>query len=115
MFGCVPQSLPFTYLGLPMGTTKPKMYDLIGILQRINRRLVGIADACSYDGRLTMVKSVIAALPNYGMCILKLPLGFWDHVENSSRNFFRKGKILKRKENVLSNGRKCVNPRRLVV
>jgi hypothetical protein len=92
VFGCVPESLPFIYLGLPMGTTKPKMDDLIGIFQRIDRRLVGIADTLSYDGRLTVVKSVIAAIPNYGMCILKLPLGFLDHVENSSRNFFWKGR-----------------------
>jgi hypothetical protein len=27
-FGCAVGSLPFTYLGLPMGTTKPKMEDL---------------------------------------------------------------------------------------
>jgi len=27
-FGCAIGSMPFTYLGLPMGTTKPKMEDL---------------------------------------------------------------------------------------
>jgi hypothetical protein len=68
------------------------MGDLIGILQRIDKRLVGIVDTLSFDGRLTVVKSIIPAIPNYDMCILKLPLGFLGHVDNSSRNFFWTGK-----------------------
>jgi hypothetical protein len=68
------------------------MDDLIGILKRIDKRLVGIADTLSYDGRLIVVKSIISVIPNYGMCILKLPLSFLDHVDNYSRNFFSKGK-----------------------
>jgi hypothetical protein len=28
LFGCKKQSMPFTYLGLPMGTTKPSIEDL---------------------------------------------------------------------------------------
>jgi hypothetical protein len=44
-----------------------------------------------------VVKSIISAIPNYGMCILKLPLGFLDHVDNSSRNFFWKGKDIEQK------------------
>jgi hypothetical protein len=89
-FGCKPESLPSTYLGLPMGTTRPKMEDLIGIIQRIDRRLVGIADTLSNDGRLIVVKTVISAISNFAMCILKLPLGFLDHVEGSSRFFLER-------------------------
>jgi hypothetical protein len=89
-FGCKPKSLPSTYLGLPMGTTRPKMEDLVSIIQRIDRRLVGIADTLSYDGRLIVVKSVISAISNFAMCILKLPLGFLDHVEGSSRFFLER-------------------------
>ena len=42
-FGCVTGSMPFTYLGLPLGTTKPKMEDLTPLMDRIERRL----NACS--------------------------------------------------------------------
>ena len=52
MFGCKTETLPFPYLGLPMGTTKPRMEHLIGILERIDRRLTGISTTLSYDGRL---------------------------------------------------------------
>ena len=91
-FGCKVESLPFTYLGLPMGTTKPRMEHLIGILERIDRRLVGIADTLSYDGRLVVVKAIISAIPNFAMCTLSLPLGFLDHVESSARGFLWRGK-----------------------
>jgi hypothetical protein len=113
-FGCKPESLPSTYLGLPMGTTRPKMEDLVSIIQRIDRRLVGIADTLSYDGRLIVVKSVISAISNFAMCILKLPLGFLDHVEGSSRFFFGKAKRLNRKGSVLSSGKMYASQKRLV-
>jgi hypothetical protein len=88
------------------------MDDLIGILQRIDRRLVGIADTLSYDGRLTVVKSIISAIPNYGMCILKLPLGFLDHVDNSSRNFFWKGKDIEQKGKCLVKWENVCKPKK---
>jgi hypothetical protein len=40
-FGCVVGSLPFTYLGLPMDTTKPKMEDLTPMMDRVERCLSG--------------------------------------------------------------------------
>jgi len=42
-FGCAIGSMPFTYLGLPMGTTKPRMEDLTPLMTRMERRL----SACS--------------------------------------------------------------------
>ena len=91
------ESLPFTYLGLPLGTTKPRIDDLIGIIERIDRRLVGIADTLSYDGRLVVVKSIISSIPNYAMCTFKVPLGFLDHIEGSSRGFLWRGKDIDKK------------------
>lgn len=37
-FDCQLGTLPFTYLGLPMGTTKPRIDDLSPIMDRIERR-----------------------------------------------------------------------------
>ena len=36
-FGCMVGSFPFTYLGLPMGTTRPNMVDLMPLVDRIER------------------------------------------------------------------------------
>jgi hypothetical protein len=42
-FGCQIASLPFTYLGLPLGTTKPKIQDLTPIVTRLERKLTSIS------------------------------------------------------------------------
>lgn len=37
--GCRVGSLPFTYLGLPVGTTKPRIIDLMPLVDNMERRL----------------------------------------------------------------------------
>ena len=39
LFGCVVGSLPFTYLGLPLGLTKPKVNDFLPLVIKCERRL----------------------------------------------------------------------------
>ena len=38
-FGCLIGTFPFTYLGLPMGLTKPQVKDYAPLISRIERRL----------------------------------------------------------------------------
>jgi hypothetical protein len=38
-FGCEVGVMPFTYLGLPLGTTRPSMQDLLPMVDRMERRL----------------------------------------------------------------------------
>jgi hypothetical protein len=38
-FGCAKGSLPFTYLGLPLGITKPKIEDYLPMVSKCERRL----------------------------------------------------------------------------
>jgi hypothetical protein len=70
--GCQLGSLPFTYLGLPLGTTRPFMQDLAPILTRMQRHLMGISRHLFCGCRLILVNSVTSALPTYYMCTLKL-------------------------------------------
>jgi hypothetical protein len=65
--------MPFTYLGLSLGTTKPTVQEFSPLLTRIERRLSRISTFLSYDGRLIMVNSVLSALPTFYMCRLKIP------------------------------------------
>jgi hypothetical protein len=39
-------SLPFTYLGLPLGTTKPTVQDLMPLVDKIERRSLLISCLC---------------------------------------------------------------------
>ena len=37
LLGCDVGSMPFTYLGLPMGTSQPTIYDLLPLVDPIER------------------------------------------------------------------------------
>lgn len=39
IFGCQIGTLPFTYLGLPTGNSKPKIEEFLPLIQRIEKRL----------------------------------------------------------------------------
>jgi hypothetical protein len=65
--------MPFTYLGLPLGTTKPTLQEFTPLLAKIVKGLSGISKHLSYDGRLILVNSVFSALPTFYMCSLKIP------------------------------------------
>jgi hypothetical protein len=51
-FGCSTGSLPFTYLGLPLGSTKPRIDDYLHLISRCEKRLVSTSLFLSQAGRL---------------------------------------------------------------
>jgi hypothetical protein len=79
--GCLVESLPFTYLGLPLGTTKPSVEEFLPLLQRIEKRMMGLSKLLSYQGRLTLVNLVLTALPTFYMCALKISISIFDQVD----------------------------------
>ena len=85
-FNCKREAMPFTYLGLPMGSTRPKVSDLMPMVSRLDHRLAGIATMMSYSGRLVHLKSIVAALPMFAMCYIRVPFTILDHFEKSGRN-----------------------------
>lgn len=96
-FGCKMESMPFTYLGLPMGTSRPKIDDLMPTICKIDRRLSGISNLLSYCSRIVVIKSVISAMPNHIMCALKVQYTHIDHMEKSMRTFLWHGKEIEKK------------------
>ena len=100
-FNCKKESIPFTYLGLPMGSTRPKVADLMPMVSRLDHRLSGIASLMSYSGRLVHLKSIVAALPIFAMCCIRVPLTILDHFEKSGRNLLWYGKDINIKGNFL--------------
>jgi hypothetical protein len=68
-FGCSTGQLPFTYLGLPLGTTKPTVHDISPLVGLVDRRLNASARFLGYGGRLEFVKSVLShSLPLSTVC-----------------------------------------------
>jgi hypothetical protein len=84
-FGCDIGVMPFTYLGLPMGTTKPRIDDLSPIMDRVEHRLSACSVWLSYSGRLEMVNSAISPIMTYAMCTLKLPKGVIKNVDRARK------------------------------
>lgn len=62
VFGCSTGSMPFTYLGLPMGTSRPSVLDLMPLVTSVERRLSTAASLLDYGSKLTLVNSVITWL-----------------------------------------------------
>ena len=73
IFGCVIGKLPFTYLGLPLGTTRPTIVELMPLVCSMERRLPATLHMISYGGKLSLLNSVITSLVIFALCTLRLP------------------------------------------
>jgi hypothetical protein len=72
-FGCQTGSFPFTYLGLPLGLTRPKVDDFLPLISKYERRLNYISPFLSQASRIELTNLVLTALPTYTMCTMALP------------------------------------------
>jgi hypothetical protein len=70
VFGCKVQEMPFTYLDLPIGTTRPRVEHYDPLMNRMERQLISISSLLTYAGRLQLVNSVLSASSTYAMCSL---------------------------------------------
>lgn len=72
-FGCSIGKMPFTYLGLPLGLTKPRFEEFLPMVSRCERRLLSTSNLLSEAGRLQLTNSIFSALPMFHMSTLLLP------------------------------------------
>jgi hypothetical protein len=109
--GCKIETMPFTYLGLPLGTTKPVLQDFMPVLTRVEKRLIGIVPFTTYAGRLTLVNSVLSTLPTYYMCVLQLPIEIIDQINKCWRHCLWRGSDINKKGNCLAAFSKVQRPK----
>ncbi|GKA10771.1 reverse transcriptase domain, reverse transcriptase zinc-binding domain protein [Tanacetum coccineum] len=65
--GCNIGEFPFTYLGLPIGENMRHVNAWITVVEKFKKRLSDWkAKTLSFEGRLTLVKSVLGSLPLFG-------------------------------------------------
>jgi hypothetical protein len=84
---CKKGQLLFTYLGLPLGITKPSLEHFLPMVQRVEKRLCGIVDFLDYGGKLLMVKSVLASLPISYMACLDIPVTIKEQIVKYMRHY----------------------------
>ena len=91
VFGCSIGLMSFPYLGLPMGTTKPKFEDLTGIMNIIERRITTTCSLLGLADRLTLVNSTLSSLSTYATYSLKLPKKKIEVIDKARRNCLWRG------------------------
>jgi hypothetical protein len=90
-FQCQKGSLPFTYLGLPLGTTKPSIEHFIPLVQKIERRLTCTSSFLSQGGKLEMVNSVFSSSAMFYTGSLKLHKGVIKQLDKYRRHCLWRG------------------------
>lgn len=71
---CQMGSLPTNYLGMPLGATQKEQEIWNEVLERCDRKLSRWkSQYLSLGGRLTLINSVLDALPTYMMSLFPIP------------------------------------------
>ncbi|XP_071726422.1 uncharacterized protein [Rutidosis leptorrhynchoides] len=86
---CQAGSLPFIYLGLPVGSNMKKLESWNPVIDKFTKRLADWrARSVSFGGRLTLVKSVLSSLPLYYFSLFRAPPCVLKKLECVRRSFF---------------------------
>ncbi|KAJ3689792.1 hypothetical protein LUZ61_018956 [Rhynchospora tenuis] len=105
--------MPVTYLGLPLTIRKPKKIHFKPLVDAFQKKLDGWQSKfLSLGGRLTLVKSVLTALPLHYMQVIKLPSWLIKHLDGIRRRFFWKGNDKCLGGHCLVNWTKCCLPKK---
>jgi hypothetical protein len=91
VFGCSVGTYPFTYLGLPMGTTKPRVEHFAPLVCRIEWRITAIASWLTMATRATLVDMVISSVPIYTMCSIKMHATNLHSIDRIRKNGISRG------------------------
>jgi hypothetical protein len=97
IFGCKMQEMPFTYLGLSMGTTKPRVEHYEPVMNKMERQLSSISSLLTHAGRLQLVNSVLSSSPTYTMCSVSVPSTVHDYFDRIRRHCMWKSSDINKK------------------
>ena len=73
IFDCTVGSMPFTYLGLPLGITKPTVQDLMPLVCSMERRMTSTLTLMSYGAKLSLLYTMVTSLAIFALYSLKFP------------------------------------------
>ncbi|GJW25890.1 RNA-directed DNA polymerase, eukaryota [Tanacetum coccineum] len=89
IFGCTTTTLPFTYLGVNVGANMKRISSWDVVVNKVTSKLsTWKAKTLSVGGRLTLIKSVLGAIPSYYMSLFKAPEGVLKRLESIRNSFF---------------------------
>nr|GEV25079.1 RNA-directed DNA polymerase, eukaryota [Tanacetum cinerariifolium] len=98
LIGCKASKFPVSYLGVQVGDNMNKIEAWRNVVNKITNKLSSWkVKTLSVGGRLTLLKSVLGALPTYYMSIYKAPQAVISSLEALRNKFFIGAKIDERR------------------
>lgn len=95
---CKTGSLPFTYLGLPIGGNSSRIALWDPIIEKLRKKLSSWKGSLlSQGGRSTLIKASLSSLPLYYMSIFPIPSGVIEKIRKIQSHFFWSGSREKRR------------------
>ncbi|GMI67424.1 hypothetical protein HRI_000411700 [Hibiscus trionum] len=86
--GCSKIKLPFTYLGIPLGSDPRQIATWDPIVERCQSKLAGWKGrSLSFAGRVVLINSVLSALPLYFMSLFIIPKTVLKKIDRIRREF----------------------------
>ncbi|XP_026432710.1 uncharacterized protein LOC113330060 [Papaver somniferum] len=87
-FGCAVDTLPFIYLGMPLGANSKSKEIWVPILEKFDARLSTWKHiSLSKGGRLALLKCILTSLPMYYFSLFKASISVIKILEKKMRNF----------------------------
>jgi hypothetical protein len=111
VFGCQVGTYPFTYLGLPMSTIKPKVEDFTSQVNKIERRISAIVTWLTIASRATLVDTVISSVPIYTMCNIKMHVTNLNSIDRARKHGLWRGSDVAGKGKPLVAWNKVTTPK----
>jgi hypothetical protein len=85
---CRVGSIPFKYLGLPVGANVRREATWEPLINSLRKRLGGWTNRfVSFGGRITLLNSVLNAIPIFYLSYLKIPIKVWKKIRRIQRDF----------------------------
>jgi hypothetical protein len=112
LFGCKLESMPFTYLGLPMGSTTPRVEHYGPEMNKTERRLRSISSILTQAGKLQLVNSVLSSLPTYTMCTVQVLVAVFEYIEKAQTHCMWRKSDSNARSQPLVAWKKCTRPKK---
>ncbi|XP_028085057.1 uncharacterized protein LOC114286160 [Camellia sinensis] len=85
---CLSQRLPLTYLGLPLGANPRSRSTWQTVVEKCKKKLASWKKRfLSFDGRLTLIRSVLSSIPLFFLSLFKMVVGVAKTIDKIQSSF----------------------------